>query len=101
MNDDHKEQLEIISNSWGEDGFLGKLREGIFNKEQFNELYAALRSLKFDEEEVIDRETIRLIWFIPIYMNRLKRYFPHIPSQEYDDMTGKIEDALGVIIGYP
>ena len=101
MNGENKDQIEIISNSWDEDGFLGKLREGNFNKEKFNELYAALRNIHFDETEEIDREIIRLIWFIPIFMNRLKRNFPHIPSEEYDSFTGRIEDALGVIIGYP
>ena len=98
MNDDNKDQIEIVSNSWGEDGFLGKLHDGNFNKEKFNELYAALRNIHFDENEDIDRETVRLIWFIPIYMNRLKGQFP---SDEYDIMTERIVDALGVIIGYP
>jgi len=96
----NKQQIEEISNSW-DTGFLNQLREGAFSRELYNRLYSAIMQLDIQEHEQIDRELIRLLWFIPIFMYRMKEYFPDIPSKECDALREQLENAIERVFGYP
>jgi hypothetical protein len=75
-------EYKDIESSWGENGFLGKLRDGIFDREAYNELYNALLKLRPFEYNYFDKEFIRIVWFIPIYVGRQKEYIRSISSKE-------------------
>ena len=96
-----KEYIEAIGEAWDYEGFLGCLREGVFDKSLYDKLYNSILSIKIDDEEDIDRELIQLLWFIPIFMYRFKHLFNQVPSAEYDDLREKLEDALALIFHYP
>lgn len=93
--------IESISQSWSFDGFLGNLREGIFNLDLYNKLYSALKEIQIEDDEPIEPNLIQVLWFIPIFMYRQKEYFPDIPANEYDILRENIEEELARIFKYP
>lgn len=100
MNIEDLLAINKIDESWGLDGFLGKLKEGIFDQDKYNELKAALSKLDFDNDQHIDRDIIRILWFIPIFMYRFKEHVADCPPN-YDAMREDIEECLANIFGYP
>ncbi len=91
----------IIKDSWGEDGFLGKLREGIFDKDSYNILCEALERLQPVNYNYFERDFVSVVWFIPIFMNRQKEYISNFSSEEYDKLRENIEELIAGIFGYP
>ncbi len=96
-----KEYIDAIGKSWDLDGFLGQLKVGVFNRALYNELYTSLLKINILDDEEIERELIQLLWFIPIFMCRLKEYIKDIPSKDYDGLCEDIEEQLARIFGYP
>jgi hypothetical protein len=95
------EYIKELDHAWGFDGFLGKLREGEFDRKTYNDLHASLLKIDFEEHELINRELISLLWFIPICMYRQKEYFPGISSSEFDALREHLEEQLARIFRYP
>ncbi|MDP9081235.1 MAG: hypothetical protein M3O71_27800 [Bacteroidota bacterium] len=96
-----KENIELLNKSWEPGGFLDGIHEGIFDRQLFNELYQSLQAIQIDDHENIERELIKLLWFIPIFMHRFKEYVTGISSEEYDGLREDIEEQLARIFGYP
>ncbi|RVU01316.1 hypothetical protein EOD41_04955 [Mucilaginibacter limnophilus] len=93
--------IKVIDESWGENGFLGKLRDGVFDRNLFNELYASILKLHYKEGEIIPRNVIGILWFIPTFMYRQKEYLNDTDKNAFDEMREHIEDAIAGILGYP
>lgn len=91
----------VIKDSWGEEGFLGKLREGFFDKTSYNTLCETFLKLQSKDFDVFDKEFVSVVWFIPIFMGRQKEYINDISSVEYERLKENIEELIAGIFGYP
>jgi hypothetical protein len=90
-----------IEESWDENGFMGKLRNGIFDREAYNNLRDALLKLQPFDYTYFDKYFVSLVWFIPIYIGRQKQYIGSISSIEYDALKEELEELIAGIFGYP
>jgi hypothetical protein len=93
-------QLEAI---WEVDsGFLYKLRQGIFDRELYNEFIQLLREISFEDEELISSRIVSLLWYIPLFMEWQKeRVQKNISLNEYNILKTTIENELERILGIP
>jgi len=95
------QEIKIIEESWDEEGFFYKLRYRIFDRELFNRVCTAISKLSFSETDIIERDLIRLLWFIPVFMTRQRDYVENIDQKEYDSLCEKIIDIIAGVLGYP
>lgn len=49
-------------------GFLGRLRQGVFDQAGLDRLLALLRAIDFGDQDCIDRRVVALLWLIPTLM---------------------------------
>lgn len=58
-----------ISESWDEpNGFFYKIRDQNVDFIQGNEIVQILKKIEFADDELIEKYKIKLLWYIPIYM---------------------------------
>jgi hypothetical protein len=97
------EQIGQLDLTWDMDeGFFGKLREGSFDRELHQKFILILRSITFEENELIPRRVISLLWYIPLFMDwQRERVEKSIAQPEYDNIKTEIENELTRILGIP
>lgn len=98
-----KEFISQLESTWDVDsGFFGKLRQGIFDKELYNEFIQLLRIFSFEDEELISSRIVSLLWYIPLFMEWQKeRVQKTISIDEYNILKTTIENELERILGIP
>lgn len=100
MNNEQIEQLDL---SWDiDEGFFGNLRQGKFDNGLFTNFMSLLKSISFDDEELIPRRAVSLLWYIPLFMEWQKeRVAGTISLNDYDNKKTQIENELERILGIP
>lgn len=98
--------LNALDKAWDEEaGFLFGIRNRNFDEKEGLLLLEALRSYLSPEEACIDRDLVRLLWFIPLYMEyqtyNIKQAFDEETLQKYQDISNQILDEVSRILGYP
>lgn len=93
--------IQVINASWDEGGFLYKLRYRLFDKQLYTALYTSISRLSYEDQESIDKEVVRSLWFIPAFLHRQKRHVENIDAKEYDSLSEIMEDAIAGILGAP
>lgn len=98
-----KEQQEQLALAWDIDqGFFGKLRQGVVDKVLFDQLITLLKELSYEEDAVIPRRVVSLLWYIPLFMEWQKeRIGASFAIDEYNFMKTEIENELELILGVP
>ncbi|MFT3705012.1 MAG: hypothetical protein QM802_21780 [Agriterribacter sp.] len=96
-----KTDFEIVNDSWDENGFLGKLQDGIFDRTAYNILRDALLRLKTIDYDYFEKEFVAVIWFIPTFMRRKQEYIQDISSKELNSLKEELEGLIADILGYP
>lgn len=69
--------FQKINKEWDlDDGFLGKVRHRKFDETGFKRLLMLLEEIQIlSNEETLDREFVRTIWFIPTFLEWQKPSF--------------------------
>ncbi len=98
-----EEIIAQLESTWDIDtGFFGKLREGKFDKELYNDFMQLLRTISFEEEELISSRVVSLLWYIPLFMEWQKeRVKKEIDIKEYELLKTAVENELERILGIP
>lgn len=103
-----KNILQILNESWDETGFLGLIR-----KKQMVDLESGrifLENLKKfslnDSERSIDSELVRLLWFVPLFLNWQKKRLSMIENdheliKQYEIIFNSIQNEIIRILGCP
>ena len=69
MNEKLQEWIEALEIEWAKpDGFLGKTREGVFDRTQETVFLVVLESIKLTDRETVDRRLVALFWYIPTFL---------------------------------
>ena len=82
--------------------FLGKAREGTFDKRQADAFVTTLESIELSEESTIDRRLVALLWYVPGFLRWQKERVADkggdIVAFErlINRVQGGVEDILGV-----
>jgi hypothetical protein len=86
-----------------ENGFLGLLRQGIFDPGGLDRLIAILTSIDLSNESVVDRRLVALLWMIPTLMSwqipRVSELGGSISPLQHG--IDKIQSLLMSILGTP
>ncbi len=94
-----------ISDAWDEDGFLGLLRYGrVYNQELGKEFLQNLQTLEFDSIECIPKDTVRILWFIPLFLEWREMDLENVLEEnEYksfislkNEITTHLEELFGL-----
>ena len=98
-----QEIIQQLENAWEIDsGFFWKLRQGTFDRQLYNDFLVLLKSISFEDEELISSRVVSLLWHIPLFMEWQKRRVQKdIPLEEYDNLKTNIENELERILGVP
>ncbi|MDR6565014.1 MULTISPECIES: hypothetical protein [unclassified Arcicella] len=94
-----------ISNAWEMDGFLGLLRDRVFNVQMGEDFLHNLQSIEFDSIDCIPKDTVKILWYIPIFMEwrdiDLKYTLEENEYKKYINLKSKILNHLEEILGMP
>jgi hypothetical protein len=103
MNDKSQEWIRTLETEWSTpEGFLGKAREGTFDKRQADAFVTTLESIKLSGESTIDRRLVALLWYVPGFLRWRKERIAEKGGdiiafeQLINRVQGVIEDILGV-----
>jgi hypothetical protein len=98
-----QELIEQLESTWEVDtGFFYKLRQGIFDRNQFNEFLVLLKTISFEDDEMISSRIVSLLWYIPLFMEWQKeRVEKTISLEDYNIFKQNIESELERILGLP
>ncbi|MGI4742162.1 MAG: hypothetical protein ACRYG7_43955 [Janthinobacterium lividum] len=85
-----------------ETGFLGCLREGLFDPILYANFLATLRRIRLDEHALLPRRLVTLLWFIPLFMEwQTERVMANLSLEEYQAVRTQVETQLERILGFP
>jgi len=95
--------LEELENAWEIDvGFLGKLRNGVFDAESYDLFLSTLARIDFEEDELIAKRTVTLLWFINPFMEwQRERVCQNMTVKQYDEIIEGVYNQLERILGVP
>jgi hypothetical protein len=84
-------------------GFLGLLRQGIFDPAGFERLITLLESVKLSNQSLINRRLVALLWMIPTFMSWQE---PRVAERGGDIVQlqhriDKVQTLLYPILGVP
>ncbi|WP_327105845.1 hypothetical protein [Nonomuraea glycinis] len=103
MRHDDPELLEALDLTWDDEtGFLGRLRGGEFVQELADAYIELLGEVDPVEDEVINSSFVKLLWFMPIFIEwQIERVVEAGTPREdvervLDLATTRIMDILGV-----
>lgn len=69
-------------------GFLGLLRTGVFDRPSFNRLVQTLQSVELEDQMVLNRRFVSLVWCIPLFILGQKEYI-----EEKGGMGSDVDEA--------
>jgi hypothetical protein len=100
VNDLYLSDLEA---AWEpETGFLGCLRDGIFDQALFGDFVTTLMRVRVAEDALLPARFVTLLWFIPLFMEwQTERVIVTCSPEEYALARTRIEQQLERILGFP
>lgn len=101
-----EELILTVDKAWEiEDGFFYEIRSLKFDKEKGEKLYQSLAEAKLREGLVIQKKTVRLIWYIPIFLeyqkDSLKSVLDEADFQDYLRLSNRIQSDVERLLGCP
>lgn len=95
--------IDKLEEAWEmETGFLGCLREGIFDAVRYADFLVTLRQIQVEEHDLLPRRLVTLLWFIPLFMEwQTERVLTTISLEEYQAARTGVETQLERILGIP
>ncbi len=100
--------LHILNESWDETGFLGLIRKKrIVDMKSGRILLENLKKFSIDDSErLIDSELVRLLWFVPLFLNWQKERLSMIEDnneliKQYEIIFNSIQNEIIRILGCP
>ena len=96
--------IEQLNSEWDPQiGFLGKIRYRSYDPEGLERLIQVLEAINLDEDALLDRRLVSLLWFIPIFLEWQKRSFSESgqDAQLLESAINRIMPSLYKILGIP
>ncbi len=101
----NEELIALIEAEWDLDnGFLGRLRQGQFDRACYSRCSQALERIQREVRngDSMSRRLVSLLWYIPLFMSwQAERVKGSIDAQEYQRIANQIEGKLEEILGVP
>jgi hypothetical protein len=99
-----KDLINRLDDEWDQDdGFLGRLRAGLFDREGYERFLGLVRSIE-TKGDVFDRRLVELLWFVPLFMEwqteRLERT-SGMSRDEFRTYKNEVVDLFFKVLGVP
>jgi hypothetical protein len=100
MQDLYLDELEA---AWElESGFLGRLREGVFDRTLYGSFVTTLMKVRVAEGDLLPPRFVTLLWFISPFMEQQAEQITMTFSlEEYRVAQARIQQQLERILGLP
>lgn len=99
-----KHSIDLLRREWDlEEGFLGGVRLRKYDPERLERLAAVLKGIDAGDGDNIDRELVRLLWFIPLFLEWQKPSFQESGKDPLllDSAIHRVVNELYRILGVP
>jgi hypothetical protein len=96
--------IERIKKEWDiEDGFLGAVRYRNYYPDRLDRLVNVLKETAIQDEIYVERELVRLLWFIPLFLEWQKPSFQNAGQDPIilDTAINSVLEELYRILGVP
>jgi hypothetical protein len=95
--------LAELEDAWeAEVGFLGKLREGIFDAESYDSFLSTLAKIDFEKDELVPKRVVTLLWFINPFMEwQRERVCQNLSVEQYNKVVESVWNHLERILELP
>ena len=93
-----------LTGEWEHDnGYFGKLREGVHDKEGLSRVLLLIEKIDFKEEECIPLKLVSVLWYIPLFMQwqRDRVYETGDNLHDYDCACNKLQSMIELVLGVP
>lgn len=105
-NENTRNLVEKFDQEWPEGGFLYRLREGEFDAHgclRLESLFHTLKQLDDATSDVIDRELVRTLWFIPQFVEwQTERAIDSgADAEAVHTAASNLRELVGEILGEP
>ena len=100
---DNASAIAKLERLWDLDtGFLGRLRQGLFNEDDVDYVIELLDSLN-NADQVIEKRLVSLIWYIPMYMEWQTERVKDAGGDavKYERAKNRIQGAVQHCLGLP
>ncbi len=100
-----KQWIQTLEAEWSKpDGFLGKVREGIFDERQADGFAKMLEGIKPQPgNATIDRRLVALLWYVPAFLRwqkeRVAKKGGNMPA--FERVTNRVQGIVEEILGVP
>jgi hypothetical protein len=104
MNEKHHEWIQILESEWSKpDGFLGLVREGVFDYKRGAVFLETLESVKLPEGATINRRLVALLWYIPNFLRWQKERVVEKGGDAvaFEQLTNRAQGIVEEILGVP
>lgn len=104
MNEQIQEWIQALEIEWSQpDGFLGKVRGGIFDRQQEVNFIATLQKIKLPDGEMISKRLVALLWYIPVFLRWQTERVIEVGGDAiaYEHFTNQVQAAIEDILGIP
>jgi len=103
MNNSFEEWITLLESEWSQpNGFLGKLRDGVFDVHEGEQFAKMIESIKLQSSAVVELRFVSLIWYIPLFISwqkerALKKGADSLDFEQFSNrIQALVEDILGV-----
>lgn len=96
--------IERIRKEWDiEDGFLGAVRYRNYYPDRLERLINVLKETTIQDEIYVERELVRLLWFIPLFLEWQKPSFQEAGQDSIilNSAINRVLEELYRILGVP
>jgi hypothetical protein len=98
--------MKILNDAWEmEGGFFYEVRNRKFDLKKGTKLHHSLKSFELNVKSTIDRNLVRLLWYIPIYLEYQKDILKSVLIEEeyldYIKLANGIQEEIERLLGYP
>lgn len=92
-----------LENAWeAEVGFLGKLREGIFDAKSYESFLITLAKIDFEKDELVPKRMVTLLWFVNPFMEwQRERVCQNLSAEQYNKIVESVWNQLERILELP
>jgi hypothetical protein len=95
--------VEQLDEEWAADGFLGKLREGVWSAGDAARFLTFLRSIEIPDGALVPKRALSQFWFLPSFLSwQRDRVAERAGNAEaFDRFVTEVHNVLEDVLGVP
>lgn len=98
-----QELIQRLESEWEDDGFLGRIREGSYSKDEGQKFIALLKEINISENTQVPKRLLSLVWYLPSFLEWQKERVKEKSSDSaaYERFVTDVLNCLEQVLGVP